>query len=208
MRLLPRRAIDHPLMTMYVEAGHNCHRAAELLREMLADHPDRVDLARDVLLCEQEGDRITHDVIHRLNGGRTGRRPFSVEDGHALASALDDIVDATEQVADSLNLYAIEAPMEQAERLADVLVEATAEVEHALQLLAAEDEVTASLVDIHRLENEGDRLFRDGLAALFTAGIDPMLVIRWKDLLGSLEQAIDACETTAHVLEGVMLKRR
>jgi uncharacterized protein Yka (UPF0111/DUF47 family) len=208
MRLLPRRPIDRSLMTMFVDAGRNSHRAAELMREMLAEHPDRVDLARDVLLCEQDGDRITHDVIHRLNGGRTGRRPFSIEDGHALASALDDIVDATEQTADSLALYGIEAPMEQAERLADVLVEATAEVERALEMLAVENDVTATLVEIHRLENEGDRLLRDGLAALFTAGIDPMLVIRWKDLLGSLEQAIDACETTAHVLEGIMLKRR
>jgi uncharacterized protein Yka (UPF0111/DUF47 family) len=208
MRLIPRRPLDHQLMAMYVEAGRNSHRAAELLCEMLAEHPDRQDLARDVLLCEQDGDRVTHDVIHRLNARHTGRRPFSVEDGHALASALDDIVDATEQTADSLCLYAIEAPMEQAERLADVLVEATREVEHALELLAGEDEVTASLVEIHRLENEGDRLLRDGLAALFTGGIDPMLVIRWKDLLGSLEQAVDACETTAHVLEGIMLKRR
>jgi uncharacterized protein Yka (UPF0111/DUF47 family) len=175
---------------------------------MLADYPDRAALAQDLLLCEQEGDRITHDVIHRLNGGRRLRAPFAAADGYALATALDDVVDYAEEVADSLGLYAVEASMEQATELADVLVGASEAVAQALRCLRTGAEPAAHLVEIHRLENEGDRLVRDAVASLFVSGIDPMVVIRWKDIFESLEAAVDACERVAHVLEGITLKQR
>src|SRR4051812_48410066 len=117
MRLF-RSAPDETLLGLLEEAGRNTERAAVSLREMLAEFPERADLARELLLCEQEGDRITHDLIHRLNGGGRGTRPFGPRDGHALATAVDDIVDYAEQAADSLGLHGIEAPMEQAEQLA------------------------------------------------------------------------------------------
>jgi len=158
--------------------------------------------------CELEGDRITHDIIHRLTGGRRVRAPFDRSDGYALATALDDIVDHSEQAAAQLGLYGVEAPMEQAVELAEVLVGAGEQISRALACLSTDGELAPHLVEIHRLENEGDRLQRDGVASLFAGGIDPMVVIRWKDIFESLEAAVDACETVAHVLEGITLKQR
>jgi uncharacterized protein Yka (UPF0111/DUF47 family) len=205
---LLKKPVDETLLALYEESGRNVQRACLLLRDLLADYPDRAPLAQDLVLCEQEGDRITHDVIHRLNGGRRLRAPFAAADGYALATALDDVVDYAEEVADALGLYAVEASMEQATELADVLVGASEAVARALRCLRTGAEPAAHLVEIHRLENEGDRLVRDAVASLFVSGIDPMVVIRWKDIFESLEAAVDGCERVAHVLEGITLKQR
>ncbi len=125
-----------------------------------------------------------------------------------MATTLDDIVDCAEQTADTLTIYAIEAPMEHAALLAEVLVGAGDQVAHALHCLRSGASPAPHLVEIHRLENEGDRLSRDAVASLFAGGIDPMVVIRWKDVFESLEASVDACEKVAHVLEGIALKRR
>ncbi|HEY6758681.1 MAG TPA: DUF47 family protein [Baekduia sp.] len=202
------RTTDTGVLDLIEESGRNVQRATLLLRDLLAEYPERSDLARDLLLSEQEGDRITHDIIHRLNGGGAGKPPLDPYDGHQLATALDDIVDFAEQAADELSLYAVEAPMEQATLIADVLVGAGEQVAQALRCLRSGAEIAPHLVEIHRLENEGDRLSRDAVASLFANGIDPMVVIRWKDIFETLEQSIDACEKVAHVLEGISLKRK
>jgi uncharacterized protein Yka (UPF0111/DUF47 family) len=98
--------------------------------------------------------------------------------------------------------------MEQAVELADVLVGAAEQVARALRCIRTGTELAPHLVEIHRLENEGDRIRRDGVASLFAGGTDPMVVIRWRDIFESLEAAVDACETVAHILEGITLKRR
>jgi uncharacterized protein Yka (UPF0111/DUF47 family) len=201
------RPTDTGVLDLFEESGRNVQRATLLLRDLLADYPERSDLARDLLLSEQEGDRITHDIIHRLNGGGNGKPPLDPIDGHQLATALDDIVDFAEQAADELSLYGVEAPMEQAGMIADVLVGAGEQVAQALRCLRNGAELAPHLVEIHRLENEGDRLSRDAVASLFANGIDPMVVIRWKDIFETLEQSVDACEKVAHVLEGISLKR-
>jgi len=194
-------------MALVEEAGRNVRRSGLLLRDLLVDYPEHAALAKDLKVCEQEGDRITHDIIHRLAGRRI-RAPFGAADGYALATALDDIVDHSEQAAAQLGLYGVEAPMEQAVDFADVLVGAGEQIAQALRSLRTGTELAPNLVEIHRLENEGDRLQRDGVASLFAGGIDPMVVIRWKDIFESLEAAVDACETVAHVLEGITLKQR
>jgi uncharacterized protein len=202
------RSFDPTLSGLVEEAARNVERSGVLLRELLAEFPEHATLAEDLAACEQEGDRITHDIIHRLNGGGRVRGPFDAGDGYALATALDDVVDYTEQAAAQLGLYGVEATMEQAVEFADVLVLAGAQIVAALRCLHAGEDLAPHLVQIHRLENEGDRLLRDGVASLFVQGIDPMVVIRWKDIFESLEAAVDACETVAHVLEGITLKRR
>jgi uncharacterized protein Yka (UPF0111/DUF47 family) len=207
MRLLTR-SVDPALTALVEEAGRNVERSATLLRELLTEFPEHASLADDLSACEREGDRITHDIIYKLNGGRRVRAPFDTSDGYALATALDDIVDHTEQAAAQLGLYGVEATMEQAISFADVLVAAGAQIVVALRSLHAGEDLSSALVEIHRLENEGDRLQRDGVASLFAQGIDPMVVIRWKDIFESLEAAVDACETVAHVLEGITLKQR
>src|SRR4051812_32867660 len=193
------------LLALFEESGRNVERTGSLLRDLLDDFPEHSSLARDILICEQEGDRITHDIIHEMtvNGSKLDQR-----DAYELARALDDIVDYAEETADSLGLYGVEAPMEQAEELAQVLAAASSEVSRALTAFRSGDDLSSHLVEINRLENEGDRLSRDAIASLFARGVDPMVVIRWKDIVESLEQAIDSCETVAHVLEGAELERR
>src|SRR4051795_1968739 len=200
-------ARDETLLSLVEESGRNAERAAELLRELISDFPERAGLARDVLLCEQEGDRIAHDILHRLAGNGHRRTALDAADVHALAGALDDIVDYAEEAADQLGLYGVEAPMEQAQAMAEVLVAAAEQVATSLRGLRNGLEVGPQLVEIHRLENVGDQIQRAALADLFVAGIDPMIVIRWKDIFDTLESSVDACETVANVLEGMTLKR-
>jgi predicted phosphate transport protein (TIGR00153 family) len=203
-----RRAPDQRLYDLLEESGANVSRTGQLLRELLDSFPDgREHLGREILKCEQEGDRIAHDIIYRLHD-RGVRAPLGRSELYSLVSALDDIVDYAEQTADSLGLYGVEAPMEQAEELAQVLASAAGEVYTAVRAFRSGDDLSAHLVEINRLENEGDRLSRDAIASLFARGVDPMVVIRWKDIVESLEQAIDSCETVAHVLEGAELDRR
>jgi uncharacterized protein len=202
------RAFDGELMALIEESGRNVQRCGLLLHDLMRDYPERAPLAQDLKVCEQEGDRITHDIIHRLAGRGRVRAPFDAGDGHALAGALDDIIDHCEQAAAQLGLYSVEAPMEQAVEFTEVLVGAGEQIAQALRCLKTGTEMGPHLVEIHRLENEGDRLQRDAVASLFEGGIDPMVVIRWKDIFESLEAAVDACETVAHVLEGITLKQR
>ena len=206
--VLFRRSPDTGLLDLLEESGRNAQRASLVLRDLLVDYPEKAELARELYLCEQHGDRVTHDIIHRLNGGRRGRAPFDAADGHALATALDDVVDDAEQTADWLGLHHVEATMEQAVALAEVLVGAAEHVARALRTLRTGADLAPELVEIHRLENEGDRISRDAVASLFKTGIDPMVVIRWKDIFESFEASIDACESVAHVLEGISIKRR
>ena len=179
-------------------------RAADLLDQMLGLLPGAADLARDILICEQEGDRITHDIIQRLN--QTFVTPIDREDIYELASGLDDIVDYTEEVADYLGLYKIEAPMEQAQRLAHILLQASRQIAEAMPRMRTFKDISHYTVEINRLENDGDRVSREAMASLFDAGIDPMVVIRWKDIFERLEAAIDATERVANILEGIVIK--
>jgi len=189
---------------LFERAGTNIVRAAGLLDEMLASYPDRRELAADIHDCEQEGDRIVHDVIHRLN--HTFVTPFDREDIHELVSVLDDIVDFTDEVAEYLGVYKVEAPMEQSQQLARVLAEAARQVAEALTHLRGFKHISQHTVEVHRLENEADRIVRDAIGALFEGGIDPMVVIRWKDIYERLESAIDSTERAANIIEGIVIK--
>ena len=198
---------DPELLGLFEESARNVQRVSLLLRDLLADYPEQSALAREILLCEQEGDRIAHDILHRLAGNGRRRAALEAADVHALAGALDDVVDYAEEAADQLGLYGVEAPMEQAEQMAVVLVGCAEQVAAALRGLRNGADLSAQLVEIHRLENEADRLQRSAVANLFANGIDPMMLIRWKDIFDTLEGAVDACETVANVLEGIAIKR-
>jgi uncharacterized protein len=211
--VLPCRAVrlssvlapgDREFFDLFEEAGGNILRAAGLLESMLVTFPERNELARDILICEQDGDRITHDIIQRLN--QTFVTPIDREDIYALASALDDVVDYTEEVADYLGLYKIEAPMSQAQDLAHVLHAAARQISEAMPRLRGFKDISHYTVEINRLENDGDRITREAIASLFDNGIDPMVVIRWKDIFERLEEAIDATEHVANILEGIVIK--
>jgi uncharacterized protein len=198
---------DPELLGLFEESARNVQRVSLLLHDLLAEFPEQSALAGEILLCEQEGDRIAHDILHRLAGNGHRRAALDAADVHALAGALDDIVDHAEEAADQLVLYRVEAPMEQAQEIAGVLVGCAEQVAGALRGLRSGADLSAQLVEIHRLENEADRLQRAAVAHLFANGIDPMMLIRWKDIFDTLEDAVDACETVANVLEGLSIKR-
>ncbi len=201
LSLLPR---DRTFFDLFVEAGQNALHAARLLDEMMGKWPDDPDLGREILKAEQEGDRITHTIGQRLN--TTFVTPIDREDIYDLATKMDDIVDYTEEAADFLGLYQIEAPMDQAKALTEVLVSCCEQLAEGLANLRDFKDLEKYWIEIHRLENEGDRISRDAVASLFSNGIDPMVVIRWKDMFAVLENAIDATETAAQILEGIVIK--
>jgi uncharacterized protein Yka (UPF0111/DUF47 family) len=195
---------DAELLTLFEESGRNVQRATVLLRDLFAEYPEQPELAGAVRDCEHDGDRIAHAILSRL-----AERGASLDaaDVHALTGALDDVVDHAEEAADQLGLYGVEAPMDQALQMTEVLVAAADQVAASLRGLRDGEDLAAALVEIHRLENDADRIVRAAVASLFVNGIDPMMVIRWKDIFETLESAVDACETVANVLEGITLKR-
>jgi uncharacterized protein len=195
---------DRVFFDLFAEGGQNTLRTAKLLKELLEKWPDEGGLSRDILKAEQEGDRITHDIIRRLN--TTFVTPIDREDIYGLATQTDDVVDYIEEVADFMGLYRIEAPMDQAQALADVLVKCCEQLSGLLQNLRGFNDLDHYWIEIHRLENDGDRIYRDAVASLFADRIDPMVVIRWRDIFLRLERAIDATETSASILEGIVIK--
>jgi predicted phosphate transport protein (TIGR00153 family) len=195
---------DRVFFDLFAEGGQNTLRTAKLLRDMLERWPDEHGLATDILKAEQEGDRITHDIIQRLN--TTFVTPIDREDIHTLATQMDDIVDYIEEVADFMGLYRIEAPMDQAQALAEVLVKCCEQLYGLLQNLRGFKDLDHYWIEMHRLENDGDRIYRDAVASLFADRIDPMVVIRWRDIYLRLERAIDATETSASIVEGIVIK--
>jgi uncharacterized protein Yka (UPF0111/DUF47 family) len=204
MGLFGRRRNGRVFYDLLEEAGANAARSGDLLERLLKSWPEPGELGREILTCEQEGDRITHDIIHRVN--TVGRGPFDREDLFALATSIDDIVDYAEETADFLGLYSVEAPMEQALELAGILREASRNIAAALARLPDVNSLNSYLIEVKRLENEGDRVMREAVASLFDGGIDPIVIIRWKDIFERLEAAVDACEHVAHVLEGIVVK--
>jgi uncharacterized protein len=197
---------EREFFDLFEEAGANIVLAAKLLEQMLDQWPDHGEIGRDVVVCEQEGDRITHDIIQRLNS--TFVTPIDREDIYALASSLDDIVDFIEEVSDFLGLYRIEAPMDKATEMGRILHESSRAIAGAIPRLRTFKDIHHFTVEVNRLENEGDRVLREALASLFERGIDPMLVIRWKDIFERLEDAIDSTEKAAHILEGIVIKNQ
>jgi uncharacterized protein len=197
---------EREFFDLFEEAGANIVRASELLERLLDEWPDHGELARDVRDCEHEGDRITHDIIHRLN--QTFVTPIDREDIYALASALDDIVDYIEEVSDFLGLYRIEATLEKAIEMGRILHQSARAIAGAIPRLRTFKDIHHYTVEVNRLENDGDRVMREALASLFEQGIDPMLVIRWKDIFERLEDAIDSTETAANILEGIVIKNQ
>ena len=204
-KLVGRPADFGELYGMLGGAGRNVELATALLYELMRSWPDGAELRLELVDLEHHNDAVTHDIIHHLHSRPAV--PFDRSDVLALASGLDDIVDFAEEAADFLSLYRVEAPMDQAVALAQTLCAAGHEVACAMSSLVDLSGASSHLREIKRLEHEGDRQLRDGLSALFEGGIDPMVVIRWKDIFERVEEGIDACDRVAHVLRGIGVKR-
>jgi predicted phosphate transport protein (TIGR00153 family) len=200
------RAPDYAeLHEMLRQAGRNVELATALLRELMRAWPEGAQMRLELVDVEHENDAVTHDIVHHLLSRPAV--PLDRSDVLALVSGLDDVIDFAEEAADFLGLYRVEAPMDQAIALSDTLAAAGREVAAALALLEDLPGALPHLREVKRLEHEGDRLLREGLTALFEGGVDPMVVIRWKDIYERVEDGIDACDRVAHVLRGISVKQ-
>lgn len=200
--LVPRTTEFYDLFT---RAGANALEAARLVQQRFRDHPNSSVRHSDVKAIEDEGDSITRDLIQLLNTQYI--TPFDREDIYQLATALDDVVDHLDEASDLLELYGVESPTRQAIEQCRVLVGAVEHLSRALGELKGLRGVERELVALKALEDEGDRILHDAIADLFRdSRIDPLIVIRWKDIFEALEDALDACETAANVIGNIVVK--
>jgi uncharacterized protein len=189
---------------LFEQAATNLADTASLLLAHLTDFKDPEAAHAEIRQREHEGDEITHQIMRALN--TTFVTPFDREDIHRLASLMDDILDLVEAVADLLVLYQIAEPLPEMQQQAEVLAKATDQTRQAMARLRSFSGLDQYWVEINRLENEGDRVYRKTLARLFSGDFKAMDVLKWKDLVDQLEAAIDACEDVANTLESIVLK--
>ena len=203
IRLIPQ---TREFYTLFDRAAQNLVTTSQLLLDLLEHYPERSDLVGQIKDREHEGDSVTHDIVQLVN--KTFVTPIDGEDIYDLATSLDDVCDFMDEVADELNLYGVDEVPREAIEQAGVIVKAVAKLADAIARLEGLKDISALLVEIHTLEDEGDRIVRAATARLFRDGHDPLVVIRWKDIYEHLEQAVDSCERSAHVLESIYLKNR
>jgi predicted phosphate transport protein (TIGR00153 family) len=203
IRLTPQR---REFFDLYGQASANAVATAAKLVELLERFPDSGELLRDIKELEHEGDRLTHDVIYLLN--RTFVTPFDRDDMYRLATAIDDVVDHVEEAADDIEMFKVKVIPEQAKEQARVIQRAAAKLDEAVQRLEGFQDSRGQLLALRTLEDEGDRLAREAVAQLFRSGQDPLSIIRWKDIHERLEEAVDACQSAADVLEAILVKNR
>jgi uncharacterized protein len=201
--LLPK---EEAFFEMFKQAAHNVIEGSRLLKELMEDYTNVQQKIERIKEVEHIGDGITHDIALRLN--RTFLTPLDREDIHDLASALDDILDAVEAVADRFAIYKITQPAESAVRLADILYRASVAVGRGVDHLAmSHEEVKEYGVQVNSLENEADRVSRDAISELFEKETNPIAVIKWKEIYETFEEGTDRCEDVANVIERIVLKQ-
>ena len=186
---------------LFARAGANLQTTGELIHALLTSWPDEPSLRDEITRCEQEGDRLTRQIIERLHQKRT--TPFDRRDTHGLAEAIDDVVDEIEEVSEEMAVYDIEAPMDQAQELAAVVRDSGRAVRRALDRFPEARDLNAEAREVRELEHEGDRIYREAIASLFDGGIDPMVILRWKDIFQGLEDAVDRSRSLMDMLAGL-----
>jgi predicted phosphate transport protein (TIGR00153 family) len=204
LNLVPQK---REFFDLYNRAAENTVAIAKRLDDLLDRFPDdRDSILRDIKDLEHEGDRLTHDLVDLLN--RTFVTPFDRDDMYRLAGALDDVCDHVDEAAGKIVGYGVVEIREQARGQSQVIQRAAAKLCEAVARLEGFKDSSRQLIELRALEDEGDRLFRDGVGALFRSGADPLTVIRLKDIFEGLEEAVDACENAADVLEAIVVKNR
>lgn len=202
IRLTPRTT---EFFTLFGRAGDNALEVAQLVERRFREHPNSGVTQEQVKAVETAGDSITRDLINLLNTQYV--TPFDREDIYQLATVVDDVVDYLEEASDLLGLYGVEMPTRHAVEQCGIIVRACEQLAIACHNLKGMRGVQEALIELKNLEDAGDRVLRDALAALFRGdGIDPLIVIRWKDIYEALERALDACETAANVIANIVVK--
>jgi predicted phosphate transport protein (TIGR00153 family) len=204
IRFTPERK---EFFVLFSRASSNAVDIARLGRELFDRFPaDGAELIGRIKEHEHTGDDLTHEIVTQIN--KTFVTPFDRDDIYRLATAIDDVCDFIDETADNLGSWGVTDVPPEARQLADVILQATVLLDEAVQRLEGFKDSKAQVIALRALEDEGDRLYRDGVGALFRSGADPLMVIRWKDLYEGLEEAVDACENAADVLEAIVVKNR
>src|SRR5436309_933876 len=192
---------------LFSRASSNAIDGARLGSELFERYPrDGEELIRRIKEHEHTGDNLTYEIVNQIN--KTFVTPFDRDDIYRLAAAIDDVCDFIDETADHLGSWGVSDVPPDARALADVVLRQTILLDEAVQRIDGFKDSSRQLLELRSLEDEGDRLFRDGVGALFRSGADPLVVIRWKDIYEGLEEAVDACENAADVLEAIVVKNR
>jgi predicted phosphate transport protein (TIGR00153 family) len=203
VQIFPR---EERFFDLFVEDAENVLTGARRLEQMLRSYADREQAAKELFAIEHHGDELSHSIGRRLN--TTFVTPFDREDIHALISSLDDVLDLIEEVADTFILYNIESPTAAALQQAGIIVKQCELLNEALKRLRGFSGLDEYWIEVHRLENEGDRVARAAVAELFSnERMKPTDVIKWKDVYALLESCIDKCEDVANILERIVVKQ-
>jgi predicted phosphate transport protein (TIGR00153 family) len=201
---IPREESFFPL---FEESARNMVKAAQCLKELVDTWQDVEQKVNEITEVEHQGDTITHKIMAQLN--RTFVTPFDREDIAQLAHTLDDVTDFIHAASDAMLLYKVDSPSQRARELADIIVQGATEIEKAMPQLRHRGELKRILkrcVELNRLENMADRVYRSAMAELFNDARDMAHVIKWREIYEHMESATDRCEDVANVLEGVAIK--
>ncbi|MDZ7260999.1 MAG: DUF47 domain-containing protein [candidate division KSB1 bacterium] len=189
---------------MFNEAAQNIYQGAQLLNEMMEDSQNLERLSQQIKALEDKGDEITHNIVTKLN--QTFITPFDCEDIHALACRLDDVMDFIEAAADRFVMFKLERPTETAKQLAEIILHSAEEIKKGVAELKNMGSLYKHYVELNRLENEADAVFRQGLRTLFQVEQDPVTIMKLKEIYEDLEGATDRCEDVANILEAIVVK--
>lgn len=192
---------------LFVDSARNMVKTARGLKDMFDNWGNIGVKAAEITELEHEGDSITHQIAALLH--RTFVTPFDREDIALLSHTMDDITDFIHATADAIFIYKIKEPTERARELADIIVQAAEEVEKAVALLKNRSDlgkIMEHCIELNRLENRADKVYRSALGELFDEDRDTVYIIKWREIYEHMESATDRCEDVANVLEGVALK--
>ena len=202
LNLLPREEQYFDLflqMTLYISD------AARELKEMLADkNHNYQEYSQRIKGLEHACDELTHNIATRLN--KSFITPFDREDIYTMSSALDDIVDLIDDAARAIIIFDVHETTDHAREFAEVIVRMAEQLHEIVSILRKPKNITQRLVEIHRLENEGDDIYHAAIAELFHGEHDPLTVLKWKEIYEKLEAAVDRCENVANIIESVIIK--
>ena len=200
-RLIPK---EEKFFDMFIAMAQNAHEGSKLLKQMMEKDADIRDIAQSLKALEHKGDRMTHDLMTKLN--KTFIVPIDREDIHGLSSKIDDVMDLIESIARRMVLFNINQASEAAIQLSHVLHRSTAEIVAAVSQLHNGMKVLENCIEINRLEDEADYIYHEALGKLFEVETDPINLIKWKELLEKLEASLDRCEDVANVIESIVVK--
>jgi predicted phosphate transport protein (TIGR00153 family) len=204
LSLIPR---EKKFFALFEQGTQNAVKIAQQLKDLVyiwENVKERVGVINDL---EHQGDAITHQIFEQLH--RTIITPFDREDIALLAHSLDDVIDFIHAAADAMLLYKVERPTHRAKEMVDIVVEAVGEVERAVSEIhdrIGRKQLLNRCVEINRLENMGDSVFRSAMAELFDDSTDFAGLIKWREIYKHMESVIDRCEDIANILEGVAIK--